>query len=113
MGVSLETVRAIRLCCGISLILCWPDKPELRLNLVSARHFSSAIRLGNSDCDAVWIGNGLHWTWGKLLAASHRSHPCSPQLPKPCHANPIQTGNLGEIQASYYNSWIAFEICSL
>jgi len=35
---------------------------------------------------------GWHWlcgTRGKLLAASHRSHPCSPPLPKPCHANAI------------------------
>lgn len=52
MGVSTEAVGAVGLCCGVSLILCWPDKPELRLNLVSGRHFSSAVRLGNSDCDA-------------------------------------------------------------
>lgn len=52
MGVSTEAVRAIRLYCGVSSILCWPHKPELRLNLVSGRHFSSVIRPGNSDCDA-------------------------------------------------------------
>lgn len=52
MGVSTEAVRAMRPCCGVSLILCWPHKPELRLNLVSGRHFSGAIRPGNSDCDA-------------------------------------------------------------
>jgi len=37
------------------------------------------------------LGQGwhrLHQTWGKLLAASHRSHSCSPPLPKPGHANP-------------------------
>ena len=27
---------------------------------------------------------------GKLLAAAHRSHPCSPLLPKPRHTNPIE-----------------------
>ena len=32
-----------------------------------------------------------HWLyqrWGKLLTASHRSHPYSPLLPKPWHTNP-------------------------
>lgn len=47
-----KLLRDVRLSCGLFLILCWPDKPELRLNLVSERHFTSAIRLENSDCDA-------------------------------------------------------------
>jgi len=38
----------------------------------------------------VRLRAGWHWlcqTWGKLLAASHRSHPYRPPLPKPCHTN--------------------------
>jgi len=38
----------------------------------------------------VHLRAGWHWlcqTQWKLLAASHRSHPCSP---KPCHTNPVQ-----------------------
>ena len=45
----------------------------------------------------VCLGTGWHWVcliWGKLLALSHRSHPCSPLLPKPCHENPIHRGSL-------------------
>lgn len=38
---------------------------------------------------ATW--HCLCWTWEKLLAASHRSHPCrSPPLSKPDHTNPMQ-----------------------
>lgn len=41
-----------------------------------------------------WVPLGAAWHWicqtqWKFLAASHRSHPCSPPLPKACHANPI------------------------
>lgn len=35
---------------------------------------------------------GWHWlyrTWGKLLAACHRSQPCTPPLPKPGYVNPM------------------------
>jgi len=43
----------------------------------------------------VRLGASWHWLYrihGKLLAAPHRSHPCSPlPLPKPCHANQIHT----------------------
>jgi len=49
---------------------------------------SSALASSGSVLESRW-----HWlcrTWGKLLAASRRSHPCSPLLPKPCRAKPIQ-----------------------
>lgn len=45
--------------------------------------------------EASW--HWLCWTWGKLLAASHKSYPCSSPLPKPCHTNPIHIQiNLGK-----------------
>jgi len=46
-----------------------------------------ALASGGSALELADIDSTRHR--GKLLAASHRSHPCSPQLPKPCHANPI------------------------
>jgi len=47
------------------------------------------------------LGAGWHClyrTRGKLLVASHRSHPCSPPLSKPCQANPVQ-----DDKKSFYN----------
>lgn len=44
-----------------------------------------------------WSQLALTQTQVKLLAASHRSHTCSPLLPKPCHTKAVQCVHLGAI----------------
>jgi len=48
----------------------------------------TGLALGSGRPVLEPAGTGFYQTWGKLLAASHRSHPIAPPLPKPCHANP-------------------------
>ena len=68
--------------------------PPLPLTVLTQRHWvADGLGLGQRW---VHLGAGwrwLCWAWGTLLAASHRSHSCSPLLPKPCHANPVLQGD--------------------
>lgn len=45
-----------------------------------------ALVLASSESISHW----LYWIWVKLPAASYRTPPCSPLLPKAHHTNPTQ-----------------------
>lgn len=87
--------------CSLSqlhLPLCPVSPQPCLLNTLSQRwdkwqrccHCSDGLSLG-----LWWVPLGPAWhcicqTQWKFLAASHRSHPCSPPLPKACHADSIR-----------------------
>jgi len=61
------------------------------LNMLSQRcsTVTDWLGLGQRRVHLTAVWHWLYQTWGKLIAAFHRSHPySSPSLPKPCHANP-------------------------
>lgn len=108
----------LRGCGGFTQLLSWagaPPAPHFSLTLVSAglvltpavvQHFFPFLKSTLTEVQtALLTGSALAgseslWSWLKvalnmeqLLDSSHRSHSCSPVLPKSYHVNPIQSCN--------------------
>lgn len=72
-----------------------PGSPFLHSNFFCFCYSRGAISTADGlGLDQRWLHFGaawhwLHWTWGKLLEASHRSHPC-----KLCPVPPSTMKNL-------------------
>jgi len=70
------------------------------LTMVSRRCYHVTDRLGLGQ-QRVCLGTSWHWlygTWGKLLAASQKSHPCSPPATKTLPCKPSTTTKVQAVQ---------------